>query len=89
MERPLLRILISRLVLAAIPFVVYFAWHAWVTRNGEEARRHPWGWLIAAGFVLVGLSLIATVVLSPTHYGRTYVPAQTMPDGSIKPGHYE
>ena len=88
MERPLLRLIIGRLVLAAIPFVIYFAWHAWAMRNGAEARRHPWGWLIAAGAFLVGLSLIATVVFTPTNMGRTYVPAETRPDGSVKPGGY-
>jgi hypothetical protein len=81
--------MISRLILAAIPFVVYFAWHAWVTRHGAEARRHPWGWLIGIAAVLVGLSLVAAAVLTPSNMGRTYVPAQTQPDGSVKPGHFK
>ena len=89
MERPLLRLLISRLVLAAIPFIIYFAWHAWIVRQGREPRVTPWGWLIVAAGVLVSLSLIATVIFTPSHLGRTYVPAETQPDGSVKPGHYQ
>jgi hypothetical protein len=81
--------LISRLLLAAIPFLVYFAWHAWIVRNGREPRVTPWGWLIAIAAVLVGLSLIATAVLTPTNMGRTYVPAQTQPDGSVRPGYFK
>jgi hypothetical protein len=83
------RILLSRLVLAAIPFLVYFAWRAWVLSRGGEAKPPPWGWLIAAAGVMVGISIIITVAVTPTNLGRRYVPAQSQPDGSIKPGHYE
>jgi hypothetical protein len=89
MERPLLRLILGRLVLATIPFIVYFAWHAWIVRQGREPRVTPWGWLIVAAALLVGLSLIATVVFTPSNYGRTYVPAETRPDGSVVPGHYQ
>ena len=89
MERPLLRLIVSRLLLAAIPFIVYFAWHAWIVRQGREPRATPWGWLIAAAILLVGLSLAATAVLSPSNVGRTYVPAQTLPDGSVRPGYFK
>jgi hypothetical protein len=83
------RILLSRALLAAIPFLFYFGGRAWMIRRGRAARPPPWGWLIAAAGVLVGLSIIATVIVTPTNLGRRYVPAVTLPDGSIKPGYYE
>jgi len=85
----LLKILLSRLVLAAIPFAVYFAWHFYIKSRGKDAPAPPWGWLIAAGAVMVGLSVILTVAVTPNNKDRHYVPAQTRPDGSITPGHYE
>jgi hypothetical protein len=85
----LLRIIIGRLLLAAVPFIIYFAWHAWLVRNGREPRVTPWGWLIAAGALLVALSLVATAVMTPSNMGRTYVPAETQPDGSVRPGNFK
>jgi hypothetical protein len=85
----LLRILLSRAVLAAVPFAIYFAWHLYLKSTGRETRPPPWGWLIAAAGVLVGVSLIVTVAITPSNLGRHYVPAQTKADGSITPGHYE
>jgi hypothetical protein len=78
-----------RALRAATPFLFYFVWRAWMNTRGREARPPPWGWLIAAAGVLVGLSIIATVIVTPTNLGRRYVPAVTLPDGSIKPGYYE
>jgi hypothetical protein len=85
----LLRLLLSRLVLAAIPFLVYFAWRGWVQRRGGEAKPPPWGWLIAVAAVLVGLSIILSVALTPSNLGRKYVPAETQSNGSVTPGRYE
>ena len=85
----LLKILLSRVVLAAIPFAVYFAWHFYIKSRGRDAPAPPWGWLIAAAGVVVGLSVIVTVAVTPNNKDRHYVPAQTRPDGSITPGHYE
>ena len=85
----LFKLLLSRLVLAAIPFAVYFAWHFYIKSRGRDAPAPPWGWLIAAAAVVVGLSIIVTVAVTPNNKGRHYVPAQTLPDGSIRPGRYE
>lgn len=89
METPLLRLAISRLILAAIPFLIYFAWRGWVQSRGRATKAPPWGWLIAVAAVLVGLSVIVTVALEPSNLGRRYVPAETQPDGRVRPGHYE
>jgi len=85
----LLKILLSRLILAAIPFAVYFAWHLYLKSRGRDAPAPPWGWLIAAAAVVVGLSIILKVAVTPTNLGRKYVPAEAQPDGSVKPGRYE
>jgi len=85
----LLRLVLSRLILAAIPFLVYFAWRRWLTSKGREAKPPPWGWMVAAAAVLVGLSIVLRVVTTPSNLGRHYVPAETQPDGSVKPGRYE
>jgi hypothetical protein len=85
----LLRILLSRLVLAAIPFAVYYAWRLYLKSRGRNAPAPPWGWLIAAAAVTVGVSILLKVAITPSNLGRTYIPAQTQPDGSIKPGRYQ
>jgi hypothetical protein len=85
---PVLRILITRALLAALPFAVYFLWRA-VARRGEEAEATPWGWLAAAGAALVGLSLMATVLFRPDNRGDVYVPAQAYPGGRVAPGRFD
>jgi len=85
----LLRVLLFRGLLIATPFVIWFVWRAWAIRNGRPMGATPWAWLLAAGTLLAGLSLAATVVLQPSHRGETYVPAQAEPDGRVVPGHFE
>jgi hypothetical protein len=84
-----LRILITRALLAAVPFAVYFAWRAWAIRSGREMGSTPWGWLVAAGAVLVALSLFATALFHTDNRSRTYVPAQAQPGGQVTPGGFE
>jgi hypothetical protein len=81
--------MLSRLILAAIPFLIYFAWRRWLISRGREAKPPPWGWLIAAAAVLVGVSIIVSIALTPSNLGRRYVPAETQPNGSVAPGRYE
>ncbi len=39
--------------------------------------------------VLLLMSLLATGVLQGDNRGKTYVPAETSPDGRVTPGHFE
>ena len=43
----------------------------------------PWAWLLAAGALLVGLSLMATAVFHKDNRGERYVPAEVLPDGKV------
>ncbi len=88
MGPPLLRIVLARALLIAAPFVVWWVWREVARRTGRPMGSTPWAWLVAAGAVLVGLSLMATAVLHPDNRGAAYVPAQTRPDGSVAPGRF-
>ena len=85
----MLSVIVFRILLIAAPFVVWFVWRAWAVRNGRVMGATPWGWLLAAGMVLAGVSLMLSVAFQPSHRGEVYVPAQARPDGRIIPGHFE
>ena len=85
----MLKLVLFRLILFSIPFLIWFAWHRMAVAKGRVAPRWPWGWLIGSAFLLVAASIAATALLAPTNVGRTYVPAQAQPDGSVKPGYYK
>jgi hypothetical protein len=89
MERPLLRIVLIRAALVATPFVIWFLWAAWARRNGRVLGATPYGWLFAAGAVLAGLSLFATVLLRPDNREELYVPGEATASGAVTPGHFE
>jgi hypothetical protein len=89
MEPPLLRVVLLRLLLVAVPFVVWFVWRAWAKRSGHEMGSTPYAWLAAAGAVLVGLSLVATVVFHPDNRQDRYVPGEVTPSGAVTPGYFE
>ena len=89
MERPLLRLLITRALLVALPFVLWFLWSAWARRRGREMGATPWAWLLAAGGLLVGLSLMATVVFHEDNRGERYVPGEVQPDGTVTGSRFE
>jgi hypothetical protein len=89
MERRLLRLLITRAALVALPFVVWFLWRAWARRTGREMGATPWAWLAAASGLLVGLSLMATVVFHKDNRGERYVPAEALPDGEVTGSRFE
>ena len=89
MERPLLRVLLLRAFLLALPFALWFAWAWWARRTGREIGATPWGWLAGAGAVLVGLSLMATVVFHRDNRGEVYVPGEVTADGRVTEGRYE
>jgi hypothetical protein len=87
--RPLLRLLITRAALVALPFVAWFIWRAWARRTGREMGATPYAWLFAAGAVLVGLSLMATVVFHKDNRGERYVPAEVLPGGEVTGSRFE
>jgi hypothetical protein len=88
MEPPLPRIILIRLLLVAVPFVAWFAWSAWARRTGRAMGSTPYAWLLAAGAVLVGLSLAATVVFHPDNRREHYVPGEVRADGSVSKGYF-
>jgi hypothetical protein len=84
-----LGVFISRALLVALPFAVYFGWRELARRRGREIGATPWAWLFAAGMVLVGLSLMATVVFHGDNRGHTYVPAEAQPGGAVRPSRFD
>jgi TRAP-type C4-dicarboxylate transport system permease small subunit len=89
MERRLLRALILRGALVALPFVAWFIWRAWARRTGREMGSTPYPWLFAAGALLVGISLIATVLFHRDNRGQRYVPGEVTADGRVTEGRFE
>ena len=89
MERPLLRIILVRALLMAVPFAAWFAWRAWARRSGREMGSTPFAWLFAAGALLVGASLMLGVAFHPDKRGEVYVPGEAGADGQVSPGHFE
>lgn len=85
----MLRLIIIRLVLIAIPFLVWFTWRRWALSQGREVRAWPWGWLVLAAAILLAGSIAGRSLLAPSNLGKTYVPAETQRDGSVRPGRYE
>jgi hypothetical protein len=89
MEPPLLRLLILRGVLIAIPFGIWFAWTWWAKRNGREIGATPWAWLFTAGALLFGVSFMATTALRTDNRHMVYVPGEVTADGRVTEGHFE
>ncbi|MDB5462197.1 MAG: hypothetical protein JWP23_586 [Phenylobacterium sp.] len=89
MEPPLLRVVLLRLLLIAVPFVIWFAWRAWARRSGREMGSTPYAWLFAAGALLVGLSLVGTVIFHPDNRHERYVPGEVTAGGAVTQGHFE
>ena len=85
----MLRILISRALLLALPFAAYFVWRAVARRTGRPMGSTPWGYLVGAGCALVVLSLVATVLFHPDNRREVYVPAQASPGGGVAPAHFD
>ena len=82
-------IILFRLLLAVVPFAVYFIWRRLAERSGKPMGSTPWAWLIFAGALLAGLSLMATVAFHPDNRSEHYVPAEPDASGSVSPGHFE
>lgn len=88
MERRLLEVVAFRGLLAALPFVIWFLWRGWALRTGRPMGATPWAWLVAAGAILTGLSVVASVFFQEDHRGEVYVPAEVAADGRVVPGHF-
>jgi type VI protein secretion system component VasK len=85
----LLRVVLVRLALIAVPFAAWFLWRAWARGSGREMGSTPYAWLVAAGAVLVGLSLAATVVFHPDNRQERYVPGEVTAGGAVTRGYFE
>lgn len=85
----MLRQVLLRGAIAAIPFLLWFAWAAWSRRTGRPMGSTPWPWLVAAGAALFGLSLMAGVLFHSDNRGERYVPGETTSDGRVTKGHFE
>jgi hypothetical protein len=89
MEPPLLRIFLIRGSLVLVPFAAWFLWRAWARRTGREMGSTPYAWLVAAGALLFGLSLIAMAVFHPDNRREAYVPGEVTASGAVTKGHFE
>ncbi len=84
----MVRVILLRLWLAALPFGVWFLWRAWSRHTGREMGSTPWGWLAGLGGALLAGSLILGVLFRPGHGDEVYVPAEEQAGGSLASGHY-
>ena len=85
----MLRVILLRAGLIAVPFAVWFLWRAWARRTGHEMGSTPYAWLVAAGAALVGLSLIATAAFHRDNREDRYVPGEVTASGAVTQGHFE
>jgi hypothetical protein len=85
----MLRLLLSRALLVALPFAVYFIWREVARRSGRPMGATPWGWLVGTGLLLAGLSLMASVAFHHDNRGEGYVPAEAHPGGEVTPGGFD
>ncbi|MFN3523481.1 MAG: hypothetical protein ACK4YQ_14635 [Phenylobacterium sp.] len=85
----MLRIVLLRAFLVALPFVLWFAWREIARRTGRPMGAAPWTWLAAAGAALFALSLLAMPFFHEDNRQERYVPAEVTPGGRIAPGHFE
>ena len=89
MEPPLPEALATRAALFALPFVIWFCWWSWSRVTGRAMGSTPWPWLIAAGAVLVGISLMAGAIFHRDNRGQVYVPAEVTASGQVSKGRFE
>lgn len=88
MEQPLPRVFLIRGALFLVPFVVWLIWAALARRSGRPMGSTPWPWLFFAGSVLLGLSLVATVVFHRDNRHEVYVPGEVTASGAVTPGRF-
>ena len=83
----MIRMMIARGLLVALPFAAWFAWSWWAKRTGRTVPPAPYAWLFLGGMVLMALSLFATALIGPEHTDDVYVPAEVV-DGRVVEGRY-
>jgi hypothetical protein len=88
------RALLQYLLPLILPTVLYLIW-ALVVRNSGSGRRlatvmreGPWFWLIIAGLILAGGSLVFTALTSGGMPSGTYI-APRLENGRVIPGRIE
>lgn len=81
--------ILLRVVLVAIPFLIWFAWAAWARRSGRPMGTTPWPWLVVASALILAASLMGTVAFKPDNRDKIYVPGEVTADGRVTPGRFE
>jgi drug/metabolite transporter (DMT)-like permease len=84
----MIRVILVRLALFALPFLIWFVWREAARRAGRPMGSTPWSWLVAVGACLIALSLVAGVFFSPRTRDLAYVPGSVAADGSVTPGQF-
>jgi lysylphosphatidylglycerol synthetase-like protein (DUF2156 family) len=84
----LLRILIERGWLVALPFLAWLIWQAWARHTGRAMGSTPWPWLFAAGVALFSVSMIVGVFFHRDNRDDLYVPGEVTAGGRITPGRF-
>jgi drug/metabolite transporter (DMT)-like permease len=79
----------ARLLLVAVPFLIWFAYRWWVKRQGRPLPPTPYVWLFLAGIALMAGSIFATALTEPDNRDQVYVPAEMGPNGKLVPGRFE
>lgn len=83
----MLSLIAIRLLLVALPFLLWLGWMEIAKRRGKPLGSTPWAWLLAAGLALAAISLIVGGLLAPrVDPDATYVPVQISPTGEVTPG---
>lgn len=83
------RMILTRTLLFALPFVLYFVWLALARARPMITRsRTPWTALIVAGLVLVAASFVYVGLTEGESTSGVYVPAHVV-NGKVVPGHVE
>ncbi|MEI9996612.1 MAG: DUF6111 family protein [Rhizomicrobium sp.] len=85
----MMRTLVERLALFAVPFALYGLYLVWAKLfPPRQARAHPWMALTIAGLVLVALSFLIWRATSVEPITGIYV-APHMVNGKVVPGYVE
>jgi hypothetical protein len=91
------RIMLTYVLPFVLPTVIYFMWQ-WsrlqraqalgITIDEEDARPHPWFWLIVVGFVLMASVLGSLAFIQGGEPDTVYHPPR-MEDGQVVPGQFK
>ncbi|MSO74191.1 MAG: hypothetical protein EXQ99_03430 [Alphaproteobacteria bacterium] len=91
----MIRILLTYIVPLLLPAALYIVYvvvarriEAGQSETAARLRRMPWLWLLAAGVVLMGISLAIYSLSTGGDSHRAYVPPH-VEDGKVVPGHLE